>query len=183
MTSQIHLVTAAELLQMPEDGIRRELVRGELREMAPAGNVHGRIAMRLAWRLAQYVEAHQLGVVYAAETGFRLATNPDTVRAADVAFVSQRRVDEVGDVEGYWPGAPDLAVEVISPNDTYTAVEEKVAEWLGAGARSVWVVNPRMRTVAVYRTRTDVSVLTDQDVLSGGDVLAGWEARVADIFA
>src|ERR687886_785714 len=119
-------VNAEELLHMPDDGFRYELVRGDLRQMTPAGNAHGRVAMSFAWRLAQYVQENQLGTVYAAETGFRLATDPDTVRAPDVAFVSRARVETVGEVEGFWPGAPDLAVEVISPGDRYADVEEKV---------------------------------------------------------
>jgi hypothetical protein len=110
-------VTADELFHMPDDGFRYELVQGELRRMNPAGNVHGRIAVRITWRLAQYVEENRLGTVYAAETGFRLASDPDTVRAPDVAFVSQARVEAVGEVEGFWPEAPDLAVEVVSPGD------------------------------------------------------------------
>ena len=96
-------VTADELFHMPDDGFRYELVQGELRRMNPAGNVHGRIAVRITWRLAQYVEENRLGTVYAAETGFRLASDPDTVRAPDVAFVSQARVEAVGEVEGSGP--------------------------------------------------------------------------------
>lgn len=115
MTVVRQQVTAEELLYMPDDGFRYELVRGELRKMTPAGNVHGRIAMRVAWPLARYVEEKQLGAVYAAETGFRLADDPDTVRAPDVAFVGRKRLEAVGEVEGFWPGAPDLVVEVISP--------------------------------------------------------------------
>jgi Uma2 family endonuclease len=97
-------VDADELLHMPDDGFRYELVQGELRQRTPAGNVHGRITVRVTWRLAQFVEENQLGNVYAAETGFRLATDPGTVRAPDVAFVSRARVEMVGEVEGFWPG-------------------------------------------------------------------------------
>ena len=100
--------------------------------------------------LIQHVRANKLGRVYAAETGFRLALDPDTVRAPDVAFVRQERIEEVGKVEGYWPGAPDLAVEVISPGDLYTEVEEKVFTWLEGGTRLVIVVDPRRRTAAVF---------------------------------
>ena len=111
--------------------------------MTPAGNEHGKIAMSVAWRLAQHVEAHGLGAVYAAETGFRLASDPDTVRAPDAAFVSQARLDAVGAVAGYWPGAPDLVVEVVSPGDRYGEVAEKVADWLAAGTQMVVVVEPQ----------------------------------------
>jgi Uma2 family endonuclease len=94
-------VTAEELLRMPHDGFRYELVGGELRKMTPAGNAHGRIAMRVAWSLARHVEENQLGTVHAAETGFKLARDSDTVRAPDVAFVSRARIEAVGEVEGY----------------------------------------------------------------------------------
>ncbi len=167
---------------MPGDGFRYELVRGELRKMSPAGHRHGRIAIRIATPLDTHVTANKLGAVYAAETGFWISSDPDTVRAPDVAFVSQRRLDELGDVEGYWPGAPDLVVEVISPSDTYTEVEEKVLEWLEAGARMVVVVNPRKRAVTVYRSLTDIVVLTENDTLDGGDVVPGWTMAVEDIF-
>src|SRR5215210_8720215 len=138
-------VTVDELLHMPYDGFRYELVRGDLRRTNPAGNVHGRVTMSLAWRLARYVEENQLGAAYAAETGFRLSSNPDTVRAPDVAFVSRDRIEAIGETEGFWPEAPDLAIEVVSPGDGYTDVEEKVFAWLDAGTKMVVVINPRQR--------------------------------------
>lgn len=168
---------------MPDDGFRYELVRGELRKMAPAGHKHGRIAIKVSTPLDAHVTANKLGVVYAAETGFLTSSDPDTVRAPDVAFVSQKRLDEVGDVEGYWPGAPDLVVEVISPNDTYAEVEEKVLESLEAGAGMVLVVNPRKNAVTVYRSLTDIVVLTEIDTLDAGNVVPGWTMAVKDIFA
>lgn len=182
MTVAEKLVTAKELLCMPHDGFRYELVRGRLSKMAPAGNVHGRTAINFSTPLALHVRENDLGVVFAAETGFRLSENPDTVRAPDVAFVRRERVEAAGDVEGYWPGAPDLVVEVVSPNDAYAEVEEKVVCWLDAGSRMVVVVNPRSRTVAVRRSRTDVEILTEEDTLGGGDVVPGWNLPVAEIF-
>jgi len=176
-------VTADELLRMPDDGFRYEIVRGELRKMTPAGNVHGRVAMSFAWRLARHVEENRLGSVYAAETGFKLASNPDTVRAPDAAFVSRARIEEVGEVEGYWPGAPDLAVEVISPGDLYAEVEDKVFDWLEAGTKMVVVVNPRNRSVTVYRSRTDIAVLSEADTLEGGDIVPGFELAVREIYS
>jgi len=175
-------VTANELLYMPDDGFRYELVQGELRRMNPAGNVHGRIAVRITWRLAQYVEVNRLGTVYAAEMGFRIASDPDTVRAPDVAFVSQTRVEAVGEVEGFWPEAPDLAIEVISPGDTFTEVEEKVFDWLEAGTKMVVVINPRQRSSTVYKSPTDIIALAEADVLKGGDVVPGFELAVREIF-
>ena len=127
--------------------------------MAPAGNEHGSIAAVFTGLLIVHVRAQKLGKVYAAETGFKLSTDPDTVRAPDVAFISQKRLDEVGPVRGYWPGAPDLAVEVVSPGDLYTEVGEKVAEWLGEGSRMVVVVNPRNKQVLVHTSPTNVKVL------------------------
>jgi UDP-glucose 4-epimerase len=162
---------AEELLAMPDDGFRYELVRGELRKMPPAGSEHGYIAMRLGLRLGRHAEANDLGRVYAAETGFKLASDPDTVRAPDAAFVSRERVVEVGHVEGYWPGAPDLAVEVVSPGDTHTEVVEKALAWLDAGSRMVLVVDPGRLTATVYRSLDDIRIVTEGDALDGADVL------------
>jgi Uma2 family endonuclease len=182
MSTTEQLMTADELLRMPDDGFRYELVKGELRKMAPAGHERGRVAIRFTWRLAQQVETNNLGVVYAAETGFTLATNPDTVRAPDVAFVSRERLAEVKRASGFWPGAPDLAVEVVSPGDTYTEVEEKAIDWLAAGARMVLALNPRKRTVTVYRSLNDIVILNDDATLNLDDVVPGFKILVKDIF-
>jgi Uma2 family endonuclease len=175
-------VTAEDLLKMPDDGFRYELVKGELRRMAPAGHEHGRVAVRFTWRLAQHVEANNLGAVYAAETGFLIATNPDTVRAPDVAYVSRKRLEEAGKVEGYWPGAPGLAVEVVSPGDTYTEVEEKAMEWLEAGALMVLALNPRKRTVTRYRSLRDITILDEDAILDISEVVPGFKITVKEIF-
>ncbi|MEW6210247.1 MAG: Uma2 family endonuclease [Acidobacteriota bacterium] len=183
MTTTHQPATADELLRMPDDGFRYELIKGEIKRMSPAGHKHGRIAANITGPLVLHVTANKLGAVYAAETGFLLSTNPDTVRAPDVAFINQKRLDDIGDVEGYWPGAPDLVVEVISPGDIYTEVEEKVFDWLDAGAAMVVVVNPRKRVVTVYRSLTDIVVLTEDDTLDGRTVVPGWSMAVKDIFA
>jgi Uma2 family endonuclease len=183
MTIAHHVVTAAELMAMPDDGYRYELVEGELRRMSPASHQHGRIILNLSAPLHQFVRTHQLGVVYAAETGFLLARDPDTVRAPDVGFVQQARVNAAQPDTGYFPGAPDLAAEVISPNDLYTEVEEKVIAWLEAGTQMVLVVNPRKRVVTVYRSLTTITVLTEVDQLDGADVVPGWTLPVEEIFA
>jgi Uma2 family endonuclease len=182
MATANQLITAEALLRMPDDGYRYELVRGELRKMAPAGHLHGRIAINVTTPLDQYVRTHSLGSVYAAETGFKLASNPDVVRAPDVAFIRRERVEEVGDIEGYWPGAPDLAVEVISPSDTYSDVQEKVFDWLEAGTRMVILVMPRKRTITIYRSLTDITILTEHDTLDGGEVVPGWQIPVRELF-
>lgn len=176
-------VTADELLAMPDDGYRYELVKGKLIRMAPAGSEHGEVAMDLAGPLHQHVKKHNLGKVYAAETGFKLESDPDTVRALDIAFVRLERVRQTGRPKGFWPGAPDLAVEVVSPGDTVSEVEEKVAEWLESGSRMVWVVGPKLHTVTVYRSLTDIVTLTEKDKLDGRDVVPGFIINVADIFA
>src|SRR6266545_2853554 len=174
-------LTADDLWKLPRDGQRRELVKGELRTMPPAGFDHGAVGINLSTPLDQHVRAHQLGVVVAAETGFLLARDPDTVRGADLAFVRRERIPATGRPRSYWPGAPDLAVEVVSPNDTVFEVEEKVDEWLTAGTRLVWVVNPRRRTVTVYRAQTEVAVLAADGFLDGQDVVPGFRCRVADL--
>jgi Uma2 family endonuclease len=178
----VRAMTADELLTMPQDHNRHELVQGELRTMTPTGHEHGRIVVRLAWRLARFVEEHDLGVVYAAETGFKIASDPDTVRAPNVAFISQARLDEVGQVRGYWPGAPDLVAEVVSPSDVYTEVEEKVLDWLEAGTRCVIVINPRSRAITVYRSLADILVLTDGDTLEAPEIVPGWSVPVRELF-
>lgn len=176
------LTTAEELLRLPRGNFRYELVEGELKKMSPTGQEHGRITVRLTVPLAQHVQDHRLGEVYAAETGFKLKSNPDTVRAADIAFVRQNRLDLIGKTEGYWPGAPDLIVEVTSPSDRVSQVEKKVMEWLEFGSGLVWVVSPKLRTVTVYRSLTDIVVLTERDNLDGSDVIPGFQISIAKIF-
>ncbi len=176
-------MTADELLAVPDDGFRYELLKGELFRMAPTGHKHGIVTMHLAGPLYRYVKDHNLGEVYGAESGFVLSQDPDTVRAPDVAFVRRERIDAAGEVKSYWVGAPDLAAEVVSPGDTVSEVEDKVAEWLEAGARIVWVVSPKLHTVTVYRSLTDIVTLTQNDKLEGGDVVAGFHMNVAEIFA
>ena len=175
-------VTAEELLRTPDDGLRRELIRGEVRTMAPAGYQHGRIAQNLASSLDRHVRERGLGVVLAAETGFKIVGNPDSVRAADAAFVSVERAEAAGEVAGYWPGAPDLAVEVISPNDRFAEVEEKVADWLTAGTRMVLVVNPRAKTVTVRLSEREARIFAEEETFDGGEVVPGWTLSVSDVF-
>jgi Uma2 family endonuclease len=177
------LVTADELLMMPDDGFRYELVKGELKRMPPTGRQHGSVTMELAAPLHRYVKLNKLGQVYAAETGFKLESDPDTVRAPDIAFVSAERIEAAGRVQGYGEGAPDLAVEVLSPGNTKREMAEKVEEYFAAGARLVWVVNPKSKTVTVYRSLTDVDMLTEKDMLEGGEVVPGFQIPVAEIFA
>lgn len=182
MSTEVKLMTANELLALPRGQFRYELINGELNKMSPAGHRHGRIIIRLTLPLAQHVKQNRLGEVYAAETGFKLKSNPDTVRAPDIAFITRQRVEDVGEATGYWPGAPDLAVEVLSPDDRVSEVEQKVSEWLEAGSQQVWVVSPKLHTVTVYRSLTEIVILTDNDMLEGGDVLQGFRIAVGEIF-
>ena len=182
MSTTTKPMTADELLLLPRGRFRYELIKGELRTMSPAGDEHGIVIMNLAAPLAVYVKVNKLGFVYGAETGFKIETDPDTVRAPDIAFITRERIEQSGIYKGYRPGAPDLAVEVLSPGDTSEEVDEKIAEWLTAGARMVWVVSPKRRTVTVYRSLKEIKILTEQDELDGADVVPGFHCRVADIF-
>ena len=175
-------MTAAELAQLPDDGWRYELVEGELRKRPPPGYDHGVVTQRLSQRLGVYAEDNNLGVVCAAETGFLIGTNPDTVRAPDVAFVRAERAPALGQIKGYWTGAPDLVAEVISPSDTYSEVSKKAATWLTAGTRLVLIVDPGEHTVTVYSAPAGIRTLTVQDTLDGGDVVPGWTLPVRELF-
>jgi Uma2 family endonuclease len=177
------LMTAEELLVMPDDGFRYELVKGELKRMPPTGIEHGRVTMQLAAPLYTHVKLNNLGQVYAAETGFKLASDPDTVRAPDIGFIRAERIQATGIVEDYGEGAPDLTVEVLSPGNTKREMAEKIEEYFAAGARLVWIVSPKLKTVTVYRSLTDIVTLTEKDTLDGGEVVPGFEIPVAEIFA
>ena len=168
-------VTADELLEMPDDGYRYELVKGELRKMAPTGHKHGIETMDVAGPLHQHVRENNLGAVYGAETGFVITQNMNT----GLVYYGFERA---GNVKSYWIGQPDLAVEVVSPGDTFAEVEEKVAEWLEAGTGAVWVVSPKLRTVTVYRSLTDIVTLTERDTLDGGNVVLGFRLPISQIF-
>ncbi|MCS6830053.1 MAG: Uma2 family endonuclease [Armatimonadota bacterium] len=162
-------------------GKRQELVKGELRELAPANEEHGYLAMRLGTLVTLFVMQHKLGYTFAAETGFVLSEDPATVRAPDFAFVSRERAPESRS-RHFVRYTPDLVVEVVSPADTFSAVTEKVNDWLEAGVRLVWVVDPEVKKIYVYRTGQPMRALQEEDVLSGEEVLPGFECRVREIF-
>ncbi len=182
MTVRTERMTADELSNLSNDGYRYELIEGELKRTPPAGEEHGYIAAEIAAELRNYVKAKGLGRVYAAETGFKLSSSPDTVRAPDVAFVSRARLDVLSPGKGYRADVPDLVVEVISPFDLYAEVSAKVAQWLEAGCRRVIVVNPRTQEVLVHTSRVDMTVLTIDGTLEGGEVVPGWALDVRAIF-
>jgi Uma2 family endonuclease len=133
--------------------------------------------------IASHGRAHALGVVCGAETGFILASDPDTVMAPDVAYVRRERIPSSGRPRGFWRGAADLAVEVLSPADTPRQVEDKARAWIEAGARLVVLVDPRSRTVTLRRPNGPSSALSESGVLEGEDVVPGFRLAVADIFA
>ena len=150
--------------------------------MAPAGHEHGHIAAEVAISLGVYVRANKLGRVYAAETGFKLTSSPDTVKAPDVAFVSAERVQSVITKTGFFPGPPDLAVEIVSPNDRHGEVEEKVELWLRYGTRMVVTLNPQTRTATVYRSLEDIRMLLGDGRLEGAEVVPGWVLPLEELF-
>ena len=175
-------MTADELLAMPHSGYRYELVQGELRQMEFADRQHGLIAAQIGGCLGVFVATNGLGETYAAGTGFIIDTAPDTVRAPDVSFVSRERAEATAEERGFFPGAPDLAVEVISPDDRDNEIEEKVSDWLRAGTQMVVVIDPYERTATVYRAPDDICILTEGDMLDGGAVVLGWRMPLADVF-
>jgi len=177
------LVTAEELLREMPEARRGELVKGEFIKMSPAGYQHGKIAGNIFGSLWNFVRQNRLGYVYAAETGFLLSRNPDTVRAPDAAFVTTERAARQARERGFFDGPPDLAVEVISPTETVEEVEAKLIDYLEAGARLVWLIYPRTQTITVYRSLTDVDILTAADTLDGGELLPGFVTAVSEIFA
>jgi Uma2 family endonuclease len=178
------LVTVEDLWEMPEEpGVRYELVEGELVEVPTPNVTHNLIAL-LVYRLIYGIsQQHDLGLVFADSMGYLLRRHPDLLRVPDVSFISWARIPGRQLPEGIWTVAPDLAVEVVSPNDRADDVLEKVYEYLDAGTRFVWVLWPRRRTVMVYEADRDIRVLGPDDFLDGGNVLPDFRVRVADLFA
>jgi Uma2 family endonuclease len=161
------------------DGKRLELVNGVIVEMSPTGDEHGLVTMEFGRLIANYVDSHDLGDVNAAETGYILSTDPAIVRAPDVSFISKERRTPI--TGGYYPIAPDLAVEVVSPSDSASDVQERVRNFRKAGTRLMWVAYPRLRTIVAHTTSGSRTLEADQ-VLDGGDVLPGFSVTVRDIF-
>ena len=175
-------ITAEELFELPDDGGRCELVNGEIIRMTPTGAEHGVVTALIGHLIQEFVTAHAFGLCCGSETGFILQRDPDVVRAPDAAFVASGRIPETGVPVGYWPFAPDLAVEVVSPSDRLADVHAKIVDYLAAGTRLVWLVEPETRMVHVYRSARQVDVLGMDDVLDGGDVLPGFRSPVRNLF-
>jgi Uma2 family endonuclease len=184
MALEARLLTADDFFRMPlAEGWRYELIRGELRRLPVAGHVHGDVAMQAGASLAVFVRQGRLGKTYAAETGFVIARSPDTVRCPDAAFVSADRLAGLNlSDHGFFPGPPDLALEVLSPSDAKAEVEEKTAAWLDGGTRVVLLIDPRRRTAALHRPDGKPAVFGASDTVTVPDVLPGWSLSLAEIF-
>ncbi|HYT71047.1 MAG TPA: Uma2 family endonuclease [Gemmatimonadales bacterium] len=172
--------TAQDLRRFSEPGKTAELVRGVLVVREPPFTSHGSRAARLTVRMGAFVEREGLGEVFAQDTGFQIERDPDTVRAPDLAFVASARLGQIPQ-EGYAEVAPDLVVEVLSPSDRPGAVLEKVGQWLSAGTRLVWVVDPAHRHTRVYRADGSVSIVGPEGELDGEDVLPGFRCPLGEI--
>ena len=181
MSETTRLVTAEELEKLPDDNCRYELVAGRLVRMSPVGYLHGKIALQFAALLVRYLEGRDLGTAVI-EVGFKLASNPDTVRAPDVAFIRRDRIPPA-DPKGFWQGPPDLAVEVLSPDDRPADIREKVEEYLLRGVTLVLVVDPGNKSVMAYRRLSAPFALrAGDDLLEFDDIIPGFRCSVRDIF-
>ncbi|HEY6802616.1 MAG TPA: Uma2 family endonuclease [Pyrinomonadaceae bacterium] len=182
-TSTTASMTAAELLRLPNGQHRYELINGELKTMSPTRQPHGKVTMHIAAPLAQFVWEKKLGEVFAAETGFKLTSNPDTVLAPDISFVNTARAALFETCEDFWPIAPDLVVEVMSPSDRKKNVRTKTLAWLQFGVKQVWNVDLKEETISIHYSSTEALTLTKQDVLSAGDLIPGFKIPVSEIFS
>jgi Uma2 family endonuclease len=183
-TTSTALMTAGELMELPHgESFRYELINGELEKTMSAGFPHGRITMRLAGPLSEWIWTHDLGEIFAAETGFQLTFEPDTVLAPDISFITKERLEQVGETERFWPGAPDLVVEVLSPGDRPSKVNKKTSLWLSHGTKQVWIVNPKDRTVRIHRSLTDTTTFSGSDYLEAQDLLPGFRLSLDRIFS
>jgi len=175
------LMTAEELMELPDDGFRYELINGELIKMPPPGSPHGRIAFQLSVYLGQFILEHGLGQGFT-EIGFKLTSNPDTVLAPDLAFLTSECFAKGRDTEGYWLGPPDLAVEVLSPSDRPGKVKQRISRWFSFGAKQLWIVDPKHSTVTVYRSPSDSTTFSGSDYLEAQDLFPGFQLSLDRIF-
>jgi Uma2 family endonuclease len=180
MAVQEQLMTAEEFAAMPNDGKLYELVKGVVVEVCRPKVAHGKLQIRIGHFFDAYVSAHDLGLA-TTETGYILSRNPDTVRGPDVAFISKERLPNP-DFDEFVPMAPDLAVEIVSPNDTASDVATKVKEYLEAGTKLVWVFYPKLLAVYVHRPDGSAQVVERDGVLDGGDALPGFTLSLRDVF-
>lgn len=180
--TQNRLITADELFMMPNTKRGCELVRGRLIKYMPTGMIHGIVATQIGQALSNFVRANNLGIVLAAETGFYIFQTPDTVRAPDSAFVGSDKLAKHGITEKFFPDAPDLTVEVVSPSDRKKDIEEKVKDYLSAGVKLVWIIYPQNRIAAVYRQNNIVSILREDDEFDGEEFLPNFRLALSELF-
>lgn len=174
--------TAEELLLLPE-GVRGEIVEGVFVEEMSGGNPpHGSVIARITFALCSVAYARNLGEVFGSEMTYRLKRGPETSRCPDVSFVAAARLPRGAEPE-IFEGAPDLAVEVLSPSNTDAQIAGKRDDYLRFGARQVWIADPETRTVAVHAAGEPPRVLAGADVLDGGDLLPGFSTPIAAFFA
>ena len=169
-----------DMYHVPRDGQKYELIEGEL-TMAPAGMRHEGIGIKLAVKLDRYLETNPLGHVFGSSAGYRLAEN--ILLSPDVSFVRTERLPGGQAPDGFGEFAPDLAVEIVSPGDGLTEIEQKVQLYLNHGTKLVWVINPKLVRATIYRPDGSARVLQAQDSLDGEDVLPGFMCRLADVLA
>ncbi len=176
------VLTAAELERISPPNKSTELVRGQLIVREPPSTEHGRTQGNLAYFITDFVRRNRLGVVFGQDTGFRIESDPDTVRAPDTAYLAQERVAQIPN-RGYASLAPDLVAEIISPDDRPGEVLAKIGQWLNAGTKLVWVIEPRLTETRVYRGDGSLTIVPADGSLDGEDVLPGFSCRLVDIFA
>lgn len=181
IASEQKVWTDEEFMALPEDGHRYELVNGELVDMGNSGMEHGWLVSNLMIVLGGFVRVHKLGVMSDSSTAF--AMKAGNKRSPDVSFVSKDRLQGVRRLpKGFFQGAPDLAVEVLSPNNTVEEIHEKIVEYFENGARLVWVIHPDEQYVLVYRSPSPDRLLRRDDSLDGEDVVPGFSLTVAELF-
>jgi len=170
-----------ELMALPKDGYKRELLHGEI-VMSPAGFDHGRKIARFMTVLANFVYQHKLGEIFDGQTGFRMKSLD--VLSPDISFVSMDRLIKLGgNPEGFFEGAPDLAIEFLSPSDPKKRLRDKLKQYLENSTRLAWVMDSKKRTIAVHRPGESERVLAESAELSGEDVVPGFAISVASVFA
>ncbi|MBX3055478.1 MAG: Uma2 family endonuclease [Anaerolineae bacterium] len=174
------LITGEELYAMGDIG-PSELVKGEIKYLMPTGHPHGYIENIIGALLYIYSKTHPIGRALSGEVGIYTRRNPDTVRAADVAFISHKRLAQA-QTEGYLNVAPELVVEIMSPTNTWSEVQKKLAEYFAVGVLMVWVVDPQLEQIHVYRSPEQMKLLRKEDRLVGDDVLPGFQVELTEIF-
>ena len=179
---QTKRLTADDLLRLYSEGVRGELIRGELCQTMPVGQEHGEVVVNLTILLGTYVKPRKLGRLTASDAGVWLERDPDTVREPDIAYFSAEKMPLGTRVTGYSEVVPNLVVEVASPNNSLREVNDKALMWLSYGVSLVWVVNPDTRSVDVYRAGRAASTLTENDTLDGLDALPGFTCAVHEVF-